>query len=275
MPDLTDLVRPGGTGDAHDVACVAAELAHLPPPALAIMRDKKLVVIACRGSVTNFATYLRGQHPRGWQEAGRDETWDAVPGAYLPKDGVVAIATMAAPDGARVLPDSRLQGSFNIVVHETMHGIDYAFGRARSKEPHFLAARDAEVARTSLSAYETQAGDAGHEETYAESAARSFCNAPGLDRTPDLTGFWAGPFAWIAPPAQPQLDTPDEGADRTLYIGERRPAGAEVEYHMVATGPGGEIGHLTFIEPRPQFDTAPNGATSDDQPSVIAVRLPR
>lgn len=177
------MVQVGGSGDAADAALVSAQLAKMPGYMLLTMTQHGTRVIACRGSVTDYRSDLRGVHPRGWPPGA---TWDTVPGANMGDTNEVVIATTGhgTPAGAHVPATGEGHGSANLVVHEASHGYDHDTGASGSAD--FNAARTADSG--SLSAYESQPGSAGQEESFAESNAR---HAEGQDAgTPNLQSYW-------------------------------------------------------------------------------------
>jgi uncharacterized Zn-binding protein involved in type VI secretion len=185
------LLKTGGTADASDVALVAQELAKMPPSMLQAMINQGTKVVVCRGSVTEYRADLRGVQPRGWPAGA---TWDTVPGAYMgdANETVVATRGHGTPAGAHVPKTGEGHGSSNLVIHESTHAVDHqSDGTSRSAtDPNFTAARNADSA--GLSAYESQAGSAGQEETYAESSARYYGNDPSdAAKHPNLNGYWA------------------------------------------------------------------------------------
>lgn len=189
-----DLIRLEGTADAKDGELVVQELSQLPPHMLQILKDGGTQVVVCRGSVTEYMTDLRGVRPRGWPPGS---TWDNVPGLFNQGSNEVVIATIGhgTSAGAHVPQNGEGHGSHDLVLHETAHAIDHnAETNHNSQSTDFNTARDADL--SSLSAYETQPGQAGQEETYAESAARYYSNDPN-DATnhPSLHNYWASdPF---------------------------------------------------------------------------------
>lgn len=185
------LVVAGGSGTAADVAAVRPEIARLPVDILSFLVGKKAKVVACRGSVTDVETSLRGVVPRGWETLKPRRTWDSVPGTYLAKGKRVIVATTAAPGGGRKVPDMGAgHGSANLAVHETLHG-RHRLASSVLKSKRFKQARQADFAR--LPDYLRQDGVAGLEETYAESGARFFQRDPKLAADwPALFAFWSG-----------------------------------------------------------------------------------
>lgn len=180
-----ELTQKGGTGDDADKELVARELAKLPKETLEQMKADGTKVIACRGSVTDYATQLRGGHPRGWDPA---DTWDIVPGMYDPNTNEVVVATRGhgTPAGAHVPVTGEGHGSANMTVHEALHAVDHnRGGTARSTGTDFNTARTADL--PNLGTYETQAGSAGQEETWAESGARYYGGGGG---TTNLDSYW-------------------------------------------------------------------------------------
>ena len=72
-----------------------------------------------------------------------------------------------------------------------MHGVDYRNSPAKlSTSPNFTKARNADL--TTLDPYETQTGNAGPEEAFAESAARYYGgDSTDAVRHPKLHSYWA------------------------------------------------------------------------------------
>ncbi|WP_442678496.1 type VI secretion system tip protein TssI/VgrG [Sphingomonas sp. ASY06-1R] len=181
------ITKPGGTGTQADVDAVVGELKKMPEPALQTLKDNKVDVIAARGSVTDFASDLKGVKPRGWPPGS---SWDSVPGAFMPDRNAVVIATRGDATNRSVPLTGNGHGSENLVVHEVTHAVDKYAGAARnSQSPDFVAARLKDVA--ALPSYETQPGVAGLSETYAESAARAYGGSHGSIVTPALDSYWA------------------------------------------------------------------------------------
>jgi toxin lethal factor len=185
------LVVAGGSGTAADVAAVRPEIAKLPADILTFLIGKKARVVACRGSVTDVETALRGVVPRGWENLKPRRTWDSVPGTYLAKGKRVIVATTATAAGGRKVPDMGAgHGSANLALHETLHG-RHRLADSVLKAKGFKQARQADFAR--LPDYLRQEGVAGLEETYAESGARFFQRDPKLAAEwPALFAFWSG-----------------------------------------------------------------------------------
>jgi hypothetical protein len=182
------LTSPVGSGDASDVALVVPEVAKLPPHVLQAMLKDGVKVVVARGSVTDHLAQLKGVRPRGWPPGS---TWDSVPGLYDKAQREVVIATIGhgTPAGAHVPATGEGHGCVNLVIHEAVHGYDSTATPPRSSSAAFSAARNADIA--SLGPYETQAGSAGPEETFAESAARYFGGDPtDAARHPNLHDYW-------------------------------------------------------------------------------------
>jgi hypothetical protein len=169
------LIKLGGTGTKADAKLVERELVKLPLAALKILEKKGTKIVVCRGSVTEYLVALRGVHPRGWPPGA---TWDTVPGANQPgtNEVVIAVVGHGTRKGAHVPKAGEGHGSHNLVIHETAHAIDLdnlpAGASPMSQSAKFNRARNADLA--GLSAYESQAGNAGQEETFAEAAARYY-----------------------------------------------------------------------------------------------------
>ena len=189
MASALGLIDMTGSADAMDAALVAGELAKMPQSMLDIMNAQGTRVKVCRGSMTEYRTDLHNVHPRGWPPGA---TWDTVPGAFTPDRNEVVIAVIGhgAGETPHVPATGEGHGSSNLVIHESTHSIDEATGGAnRSTGTDFNNARNADAA--TLDPYESQAGSAGQEETYAESAARYY----GGDTTdeashPNLHSYW-------------------------------------------------------------------------------------
>lgn len=187
------LVRPGGRGTQADVDAVVAELQKLPPLVLDRAHRAGVQVVACRESITDHLTQLRGVTPRGWPPG---TTWDRVPGVYDPASMTVVMATHEGPRAERALPDFGYgHGSFNALFHEFCHALDStnALGHDSRSAP-FRAAYTADLPalRRQNLTYLLQPGDAGPEEAYAEMAARYFSRDPSLrGSAPHLHGFFA------------------------------------------------------------------------------------
>jgi uncharacterized Zn-binding protein involved in type VI secretion len=178
------LTITGGSGTAEDKELVAAELAKMPISVLMQMQRNGTVVVACRGSITDYRADLRGVQPRGWPAGA---TWDTVPGANDPNTNQVVIAVIGhgTAAGPHVPKTGEGHGCANLTVHESMHSVDQGANNP-SSSADFNAARNADAAK--LDPYESQPGAAGQEETYAESAAR---HAEGKDAgTPKLKEYW-------------------------------------------------------------------------------------
>lgn len=182
------IVQAGGTGTQADVDLVVAEVAKMPLAALQQLESAGTKIVACRDSVTDYATSLKGVQPRGWPPGA---TWDQVPGAYMPSSNEVVIATRGhgTPAGARVPATGEGHGSVNLVIHEVAHAIDATAPASRnSASTTFNDARTKDIA--ALSSYETQPGTAGQSESYAESAARYYGGSGGTSKTPALDEYW-------------------------------------------------------------------------------------
>ncbi|HEX8446838.1 MAG TPA: type VI secretion system tip protein TssI/VgrG [Sphingomonas sp.] len=180
------LVQPGGSATQTDVNAVVGELKKMPVPALQSLEKSNVKVIAARGSVTDYATELKGVQPRGWPPG---KTWDSVPGAYMPGHNAVVIATTGSGANTHVPTTGNGHGSVSLVVHEATHAIDNNIGaKLNSSNATFLSARAKDLGV--LSAYESQPGIAGPSETYAESAARFYGGSNVNSKTPALDAYW-------------------------------------------------------------------------------------
>jgi hypothetical protein len=182
------IVKAGGSGTQADVALVVAELAKMPETALRSLIANKTKVIACRNSVTDYRTDLKGVQPRGWPPGA---TWDSVPGVAqnIRNEVVISVIGHGTTAGAHVPKTGEGHGSANLVIHEVSHAIDSKQSATRnSSSTDFNTARNTDLA--ALPAYETQAGVAGKSETYAESAARYYSGNHGSISTPALDAYW-------------------------------------------------------------------------------------
>lgn len=235
----------GGRGTGEDVAAVRTEVAKLPPAILRFFEQKGARVVACRGSVTDVETRLRGVTPRGWEGTGR--TWDSVQGTYLSQGRRVVVATIAA-GGARVVPPrgAGSHGSCNLAVHEAMHGHDYLDDHRPIAARAFRQARQADHAR--LGTYERQQGQAGLEETYAESAARFYEGDPRFAADwPALAAFWQRRDSGVEPESLEEESLPiePEADDRPLGTGELLDDGSILlDLRAVEEG---AVGHATLL----------------------------
>jgi hypothetical protein len=196
------LIVVAGTASASDQAVVVAELLKMPQAALEVLRDEGAKVWVCQNSVTQVRTDLAGVRPRGWPPGS---TWDTVPGLFDGGNNRVIIATRAG----RVPPQGDGHGSHNLVIHEVGHAVDH--NSAASESPAFVASRKAD--EKTLGGYESQAGAAGREETYAESMGRYHGGDAGdAAAHPNLHRYWEGDpvaaqiFAQIRQAARPGGD---------------------------------------------------------------------
>jgi uncharacterized Zn-binding protein involved in type VI secretion len=177
------MVATGGSGDAADAELVAQQLALMPAQMLITMIRSNTRVVACRGSVTDYRTDLRGVAPRGWPPGS---TWDTVPGAFTPDRNEVVIGTRGhgTPAGPHVPATGEGHGSSNLIVHESTHAYDHDTGGSASADFNTASTADA----AALPAYERQPGSAGQQEAYAESHARHVQGGDG--GTPNLQNYW-------------------------------------------------------------------------------------
>lgn len=235
-------IRPGGHGTSADIALVAAELAKFPAAELAMLEAAAIGVIACWDSVVDHRPDLKDEHPRHW---AKGTNWTVVPGCYAPDERNVIIATVPDPGGGRRIPPYGVKhGSFNLVLHETMHADDYAADRRRCRNPGFVAARNIELARVpiQLTDYEKRNDQAGHEETYAETAARYFGGDPSFAVTlPHLHQFWSRASLPLAagPAVRAGGKAPPLGTATMLPSGN-------IELDLRAENDAGIIGHALF-----------------------------
>ena len=180
-----------GSADANDARLVAYEFTKFPLAMQQQLGTGGGKIVVCRGNITEYRTDLKGVQPRGWPAGS---TWDQVPGVFNGDRNELVIATTGhgTPAGAHVPATGEGHGSSNLVLHEGAHGIDHNSPAAvNSGSPNYNAAYNAD--KPGLSAYEQQAGTAGREESFAESAARYYGGDPN-DATnhPNLNNYWAG-----------------------------------------------------------------------------------
>lgn len=164
---VATLTRLGGSATDEDLRVVLAELEKLPLSMLQEMHRFDLRVVVCRDSVTDHLEALRGVRPRGWPPGS---TWDDVAATYDPGPKQVVVSTRQV-DGRRALPARGSgHGSFNVLLHEIAHGIDFA--KNLTRQPAFLEAYETDL--ETLLPYERQPGAAGREEAFAEAFARYY-----------------------------------------------------------------------------------------------------
>jgi hypothetical protein len=261
------LVVAGGSGTAADVAVYRPEIAKFSIPILKKLIDKGAHVVACQGSVTDVATDLKGKVPRGWEgikdAAGNQLTWDSVPGTYLSDGKRVLLATHEAAGGGRKMPGTGDgHGSVNVALHETLHGHDFLTSHKPLKDKRFIAARTGDFAR--LPEYLQQAGDAGKQETYAESGARFFAGDPALAADwPAMFAYWTGAPIPAPPPAHPPgfglaarpapaepeggaIGSAEMKADGSIHLDLRAEAKGAIGHAFVTLRPGDE-GHARIL----------------------------
>ena len=197
LTDAKALCTKGGSATDSDLDLVAAEVAKFPDKTLQALGLMESKFVVCRGSVTDYRTDLKGVKPRGWPPGS---TWDSVPGLNQPnsKETVIAVIGHAAGK-ARVPKTGENHGCYNLVLHEGSHAIDMnGLAISRSTGPNFQKSRTSDL--TTLSAYEQQSGNAGLEETYAESGSRFFGKDPNDAKNhPNLHDYWdthiPGPYS--------------------------------------------------------------------------------
>lgn len=184
-------VGRGTDTNEADIAAVRTEVAKLPLDQLRDLQRAGIKVVACRDSVVDAEPSLRGVQPRGWAP-GR--TWNDVPGAYMPSQKEVVVATRAAPGGGREVPPlGHNHGSVSLVAHEVGHAVDAARNYPSKNNDEFQAAYQRDLGGGQLLPYYTQAGEAGASEAYAESLAIYLSGDPngdGARRFPALMGYW-------------------------------------------------------------------------------------
>ena len=182
-----ELCDAEGSADAADAELVAQELAKMPREDLERMKANGTRVAVCRGAVTDCRPNLAGSPPRGWDEK---TDWSSVPGCYDDGTNRVVVATRGhgTERGAHVPDTGDGHGSANLAIHEAYHGLDYKSDKP-SSGADFTAVRKS--APNELSDYMSQSGQAGEEESFAESAARRFgCPPDFVPNQPRLDDYW-------------------------------------------------------------------------------------
>ena len=234
-------VVPGGSGDNNDAAMVAAELDLLPPRILTALQDREVTIVACRESVVDFAPRLENEHPTGWKKG---DTWKIVPGAYLPDEKAIVVATRLV-GGERVVPPfGNGHGSASLAIHEALHGFDYSGSAKVSRSNRFRTAWAADHARLSIDYFKNP--DSGPEESFAESGARKFGSA-GLSRDvwPTLRDYWSTPQS-----TSDDLDPATERHQESPIGFGRLLANGRAQLFLTARGDRGEHGHgMILIDP--------------------------
>lgn len=139
-------------------------LAEYPQSVLNLLANSGIKVIGAK-ALTDAFPDLKGQHPRGWPEGW---TWDRSDGIYRPDMSKLGAAETVF-DGTRTAETSRLEG---VIRHESGHAVDAALGDFSSSRV-FVDAYNKDVAEMSErdkgnNTYTLQAGEAGHQETFAE-----------------------------------------------------------------------------------------------------------
>lgn len=177
MANALTVIGKGGHATEADRQAVARELARLPEAQLHALWARNTRIAVAQDSVTDVRTDLAGVTPRGWKKG---QTWDQVPGLWDPQGNRVIIATR----NGSVPVMGNGHGSVNLVAHETGHAVDAVTGG--HSNAGFQQARTRVL--PTLSDYERQAGNAGLEESYAESLARYINNPGGTDA---LSAWWS------------------------------------------------------------------------------------
>lgn len=252
--EVDALLRAGGSGGPEDVAAALAQARQLPAAVVAFLKKKGARIIVCRGAITDHAQDLRGVHPRNWPNG---MTWDVVPGVYLPDRKQVVVATVPGPGGRVLPPLGSGHGSFSLLVHESMHGHDFLKGHRIIRGSAFRDARQADF--HALGAYEQSAGEAGLQETYAESAARLFAGDPAVAASwPNLTRFWTSldSAELQGDMAAMQLDDAEDEPFEPMPYDESAPIGlaemaadGTISLDLRAEADNGAIGHAAITLP--------------------------
>ncbi|KKO47558.1 hypothetical protein VT06_16365, partial [Arsukibacterium sp. MJ3] len=160
-----------------NVQAVKNDLSKLSTGILERLNAAEVTIVAVEDSVTEYFSELIGVTPRGWPEG---MTWDTVPGLYDPDTKTVVVATSGRFG----------TGSYSLLLHEVGHAYDHVMSSLSSSTP-FRAARAADIG--SLDRYQLQIGNAGLEETFAESFANYYGGNENYKNTnPNLYKYWRG-----------------------------------------------------------------------------------
>lgn len=243
-------VVPGGSGDDSDAELVAAELVSLPAEVTTLLDDEGVAIVACRNSVVDFAPRLKGVRPTNWRE---DQTWDIVPGAYLPTEKAIVVATVER-HGRRIVPlTNDAHGSASLAVHEALHGFDYNHGKRPSEQQRFRACWLADYGLLKVNYFRDPA--TGPEESYAESGARTYgLSQKSINEWPHLRDYWLRPGVPFAGPAP--LEMPVGGGEAPIGIGYRLADGT-VHLLLTATSAEGDHGHAPIELRSEAIDRSP------------------
>jgi hypothetical protein len=194
------IVKPMGSATQADVDAVVSEVAKMPLSEMQDLQKAKINFVACRDSVADAYPYLEKEHPRGWPP-GRG--WKDVPGAYMPAEKSVVVATRDSPAGGReVFPSGDKHGSASLAMHEGGHAVDAARSYPSLNDKDFQAAYKADLASGHLGEYYTQSGDAGPSEAFAESHALFLSgdkNGEGARAFPKMMDYWNTKYSAGAP----------------------------------------------------------------------------
>ncbi len=194
------IVKPMGSATQADVDAVVSEVAKMPLSEMQDLQKAKINFVACRDSVADAYPYLEKEHPRGWPP-GRG--WKDVPGAYMPAEKSVVVATRDNPAGGReVFPSGDKHGSASLAMHEGGHALDAARSYPSLNDKDFQSAYKADLASGHLGAYYTQSGEAGPSEAFAESHALFLSgdkSGEGARAFPKMMEYWNTRYSAGAP----------------------------------------------------------------------------
>lgn len=193
------IVKPLGSATQADVDAVVGEVSQMPLSELRDLQKAGIHFVACRDSVADAYPYLEKEHPRGWPP-GRG--WRDVPGAYMPNEKSVVVATRDSAGGREVFPTGDKHGSASLAWHEGGHALDAARGYPSLHDAAFTAAYQSDLAGAHLGDYYTQGGDAGPSEAYAESHALYLSgdkSGEGARAFPQMMEYWRNKYAAGAP----------------------------------------------------------------------------
>jgi hypothetical protein len=197
-------IRTAGSAIAADLAVVSEEVRRVPATYLERLATYGAAVVVCRGSVTEYATELKGVTPRAWPAY---LTYDVVPAVHRSDEREVVIATTGHPLSPRIPDWGEGHSSFNLTLHELAHALDVATERdvaphrRLSADARFDAARAEDRKRGSQDPYLQSYLDI-REEQFAELFARYY------GRDPALPGDWPSLYSYAQKTLPPPLPAP-------------------------------------------------------------------
>lgn len=241
-------IDPGGTADESDVELVREQLAQVPQSIMRQIVKSGLKIIACRDNVVDFAPSLHKVQPDGWDDG---KFWDDVPGAYLTTEKLVIVATVPATSGGRQVPiRGDRHGSWNLAVHELLHGFDHAAGTPSGTRPFLRAlAMDRPLIGAEQGSQYFLNDVWGPRESFAEGGARKFkTDAQAAPIWAAIGQYWADATRSAIARAEPVTEFDKRPADDFIGTAYRREDGA-LMVNLIARGMGIE-GHTLLEIPK-------------------------